>query len=528
MNATTWANIDKSRFFFWGGVFTLAVDCLLYPLELIKTRVQVETGSRATLLAASRRAATDVYTREGFRGLYRGFTLFTLGGLPSQGMYFWGFGAARAALIDINNERHEDSRVSLFYIDCAAGGIADMLAAPLWVPAEVLSTRMQVQGPGVTKTATTLDAARAVWASEGFRGFFRGLSASVLAFGPASALWWGVYGSSHRFLETQEAYIPSIMADAMSGFAAGVISSIVTNPLEIAKTRLQVQHALITDFAVDDTGKRIAREYAFTTAANADIANIAAITANNNALLAARKQYDAVKRNTPTKRVKKNTTTRQALMGGGVVFEVERINRLRIRLAVNAIRRDTLPSSIAFIRAHAAVAAAASSIPLPTTTSHIKMLLMGNSEGSVMVARAAVAAAREGLDSLLGGNPSSSSSSNSSSSSSSSDSSGKSGRGVQRGNAAMASRAIAVSAARAAASARIAAIAAASAANTNNPPKLFSGVTSMMKHIVATEGLSALVRGLVPRILLNGPASALTFVAYEEVLRLSTIRKDLS
>jgi len=30
------------------------------------------------------------------------------------------------------------------------------------------------------------------------------------------------------------------------------------------------------------------------------------------------------------------------------------------------------------------------------------------------------------------------------------------------------------------------------------------------------------MRGLLPRILLNGPASAVTFLAYEQVLKLST------
>lgn len=80
-----WASLDKGRFLAWGAIFTLGVDALLYPLELVKTRVHVEAQSRATLLDASVKSVRDVLRREGVRGLYTGFTLFSVGGLPSQG-----------------------------------------------------------------------------------------------------------------------------------------------------------------------------------------------------------------------------------------------------------------------------------------------------------------------------------------------------------------------------------------------------------------------------------------------------------
>lgn len=41
--------------------------------------------SKATLFEATLRSFRDVVRREGVRGLYRGFAMFTFGGLPSQG-----------------------------------------------------------------------------------------------------------------------------------------------------------------------------------------------------------------------------------------------------------------------------------------------------------------------------------------------------------------------------------------------------------------------------------------------------------
>jgi hypothetical protein len=41
-DADEWASIDLKKFLVYGGLFTVSVDFILYPLELVKTRVQVE------------------------------------------------------------------------------------------------------------------------------------------------------------------------------------------------------------------------------------------------------------------------------------------------------------------------------------------------------------------------------------------------------------------------------------------------------------------------------------------------------
>jgi TctA family transporter len=43
----------------------------------------------------------------------------------------------------------------------------------------------------------------------------------------------------------------------------------------------------------------------------------------------------------------------------------------------------------------------------------------------------------------------------------------------------------------------------------------------VLTHIWVREGPRALIRGMFPRMMLHGPASAATFVCYEQVLRLS-------
>lgn len=87
---TDWSRIDKVKFAFWGSIFTVAVDLVIYPMEVLKTRVQVDSRTQATVFAATFTALRTSLATEGLRGLFRGFGLYTFGGLPSQGVYFMG------------------------------------------------------------------------------------------------------------------------------------------------------------------------------------------------------------------------------------------------------------------------------------------------------------------------------------------------------------------------------------------------------------------------------------------------------
>ena len=80
-----WARTDKTLFALYGALFTLGMDAVVYPFEAIKTRIQVETKADATLVESMDRTIRTTLRADGVRGLYRGFAMFTFGGLPSQG-----------------------------------------------------------------------------------------------------------------------------------------------------------------------------------------------------------------------------------------------------------------------------------------------------------------------------------------------------------------------------------------------------------------------------------------------------------
>jgi solute carrier family 25 folate transporter 32 len=78
---------------------------------------------------------------------------------------------------------------------------------------------------------------------EGFRGLYHGLSPTIIALLPNWAVYFTVYDQLKRLLQQQEGNVsqeilvgPNIIVAA----GVGAATSIVTNPLWVVKTRLQV------------------------------------------------------------------------------------------------------------------------------------------------------------------------------------------------------------------------------------------------------------------------------------------------
>jgi hypothetical protein len=131
-----------------------------------------------------------------------------------------------------------------------AGLIADLAAAPVYVPSEVLKTRLQLQGRynnpyfnSGYNYRSTMHAARTIVQTEGFSALFYGYKATLWRDLPFSALQFAFYeeerGFAKRYMGSNDIGLPlEILTAATAGGMAGVI----TTPLDVVKTRIQTQH----------------------------------------------------------------------------------------------------------------------------------------------------------------------------------------------------------------------------------------------------------------------------------------------
>lgn len=66
-----WERLDKTKFFLVGAGLFSGISCLLYPLTVVKTRVQVQDRGSATAYKSMADAYRQIFRHEGVRGFYK-------------------------------------------------------------------------------------------------------------------------------------------------------------------------------------------------------------------------------------------------------------------------------------------------------------------------------------------------------------------------------------------------------------------------------------------------------------------------
>lgn len=129
------------------------------------------------------------------------------------------------------------------------GFIADLAASVVYVPSEVLKTRLQLQGrynnpyfkSGYNYRGTT-DAFRTIVRTEGFGAMFSGYKATIFRDLPFSALQFAFYEQEQEWAKnwvgSREIGLP---LEILTATTAGGMAGVLTCPLDVVKTRIQTQ-----------------------------------------------------------------------------------------------------------------------------------------------------------------------------------------------------------------------------------------------------------------------------------------------
>lgn len=205
-------------------------------------------------------ACRKIYKVEGVSGLYRGFWISSIQ-IVSGVFYVSTYEGVRHLLTDTSVGR-VDSKVKALI----AGGAASLVGQTIVVPFDVLSQHLMVLGinstkhgrvymdkmgmnplgltlePGKTRAQISAEIIRLIYQRDGYRGFYRGYVASLCAYVPNSALWWGLYTVyQDELIKLLPGWFSHLCIQAMAGTLGGFTTTIITNPLDIVRARLQVQ-----------------------------------------------------------------------------------------------------------------------------------------------------------------------------------------------------------------------------------------------------------------------------------------------
>ncbi|EEF47764.1 mitochondrial substrate carrier family protein E isoform X2 [Ricinus communis] len=269
------------REFLWGGIAGGFGEGMMHPVDTIKTRIQTQsfllsgTQSQKSILQMVR----AVHAADGVRGFYRGVSPGVTGSLATGATYF-GF-------IESTKKWIEESHPNLggHWAHFIAGAVGDTLGSVVYVPCEVIKQRMQVQG---TRTSWTnaivkhnisvksneqmysyytgmFHAGRSILKEQGPRGLYAGYWSTLARDVPFAGLMVMFYEAlkdlseygKKKWIPSLDDFINSSMEGLVLGGLAGGFSAYLTTPLDVIKTRLQVQGSTIRYNGWLDAMKRI-------------------------------------------------------------------------------------------------------------------------------------------------------------------------------------------------------------------------------------------------------------------------------
>ncbi|KAF8627793.1 hypothetical protein AX15_004219 [Amanita polypyramis BW_CC] len=194
---------------------SISVFCT-YPLDLIRVRMAYITKtpensmrpsfmqavrqiySEGSNIALSQTTSRGLFLRFPFLKFYRGFSVTSVGMVPYAGMSFLSWGFLRSKFLPPSKSGH---RPATPVADLAIGAVSGALAQTVSYPFEVTRRRMQVGG--ITRPNEWLgwgETIKLIWQSQGWRGFFVGLSIGYLKVVPMTAVSFAVWQGGKRLL----------------------------------------------------------------------------------------------------------------------------------------------------------------------------------------------------------------------------------------------------------------------------------------------------------------------------------------
>jgi hypothetical protein len=246
-----------------GAVAGLTVDCSLYPLDTIKTRLQKARDPSAP-------KAPRLSLRQTIRGIYAGLPSVLFGSAPSAASFFIVYDGVKRSLLPPSSSSSEPpSRAHVFFTHSLASSLGEISACAVRVPTEVIKQRAQAGLFGgssllalkdilslrhaVPESQTTAGAP-AVPVKRGYgqviRELYRGAGITIAREIPFTVLQFTMWESmkasyARRYLRreegssTKESQIPA-STSAMFGSVAGAIAAGLTTPLDVIKTRVML------------------------------------------------------------------------------------------------------------------------------------------------------------------------------------------------------------------------------------------------------------------------------------------------
>jgi len=222
------SNNPVVKAFMAGSLSGTCSTLLFQPLDLVKTKIQ-QVDTRRSML----KVANEVILKESLFGLWRGVTASLVRTVPGVGIYF-----SCMHTLKTNVCQGKPSPTQ----SLAIGAFARATAGCIMIPVTVVKIRCE---SGDYQYRSVTGALRKISSTEGLRGLTSGLLPTLSRDVPFSGLYLMFYEKLKAQLiatdrRSSTSFLSAEWEKFLCGVGAGVLASIVTQPADVVKTKLQL------------------------------------------------------------------------------------------------------------------------------------------------------------------------------------------------------------------------------------------------------------------------------------------------
>lgn len=227
--------------FVYGGIASCFSEMVTFPIDLVKTRLQVQgqlTNNHTARLKYSGmfNCFNVVVKEEGLRALYAGVKPAIL----RQATY----GTLKLGFYQIIKKKlaRKPGETNLMN-NIISGMVSGAVAMTICNPTDVLKVRMQANGTCYGSQGVFF-AFTEIYKTEGLKGLYRGTAPNAQRTAVIAAAELASYDSTKQYLLNTLHLDDNILVHVIASGIAGICGAVATTPLDVVKTRMMNQQNL--------------------------------------------------------------------------------------------------------------------------------------------------------------------------------------------------------------------------------------------------------------------------------------------
>jgi solute carrier family 25 2-oxodicarboxylate transporter 21 len=218
-----------------GGCAGFVEVCMMHPLDLIKTRFQIQRGpDDPTRYTSMLDCVRKMYRTEGPLSFYKGILPPILAETPKRATKFFTFEQYKKLFLF-------GAPSPTFITFTLSGLFAGLTEAVIVNPFELVKVQLQAERSKFVQQQSTIAKARNIIRTDGFglRGINKGLTATMARNGVFNMIYFSFYHNMKQYIPAQKDHRADIACRLGVGFCSGTLASIANIPFDVAKSRIQ-------------------------------------------------------------------------------------------------------------------------------------------------------------------------------------------------------------------------------------------------------------------------------------------------